>query len=196
MKLIGFKALSLMVLLTIASGFNTANAALILDGDNKLSRVTNIDVDGVLYDVEFIDGTCADLFDGCNATSTLPFNSITELGNAFTALMMVPGFSSYFGVNTPYGMLTGLEIFNSNSIWTPYNIIGFDADYLEVRVFDNTLASSVFVQVSPSSALDTYITTGLATYAVWTPTEVSEPTTVAILALGLLGLGLRRKLRG
>lgn len=62
MKLIGLKALSLTLLFTIASGFIMANAALILNDEGKLSRVTNSDVNDVLYDVEFLDGTFAEVF--------------------------------------------------------------------------------------------------------------------------------------
>ena len=43
-------------------------ADLVIDG-SKLQGATSVSVDGTLYDVEFLDGECPALFNGCDAAS-------------------------------------------------------------------------------------------------------------------------------
>jgi hypothetical protein len=63
-----------------------ARAALIVNSDSLVSA-TNVNVDGVLYDVTFTGSqTCAQLYDGCNALSNFAFNSVAQSTAAMMAL--------------------------------------------------------------------------------------------------------------
>jgi len=63
--------------LTLAVSAGLSQAAPILDVDSNgiLIGARNVDVNGVLYDVEFKDGTCISLYDGCDAPSDFPFST-------------------------------------------------------------------------------------------------------------------------
>lgn len=60
--------------LLLAALTQTAFAAnLIVDSGGQLTGATGVDVNGTLYNVEFLDGTCVDLFSGCDALSDFTF---------------------------------------------------------------------------------------------------------------------------
>ena len=47
-----------------------------INGIGILTGATDVDVDGTLYDVQFLDGSCISLFDGCdNATDDFAFTT-------------------------------------------------------------------------------------------------------------------------
>ena len=57
------------------------------DGTN-LTGATNVNVGGVLYDVEFVDGTCINVFSGCdNAAEDFAFSSVEVATSAANALL-------------------------------------------------------------------------------------------------------------
>ena len=58
-------ACSLFWTAAFASGAGAA-VRLEIDGAGQLTDATGVDVDGSLYHVEFVDGTCAALFVGCD----------------------------------------------------------------------------------------------------------------------------------
>lgn len=54
----------------IAAGLAYAAPILIVDVNGKLTSARNVDVDGIVYDVDFRDGTCVGLFSGCDNPAT------------------------------------------------------------------------------------------------------------------------------
>ncbi len=48
--------------------------------NGTLFGATDVDVNGILYDVSFEDGICADLYNGCDQNSDLPFSNPTNDG--------------------------------------------------------------------------------------------------------------------
>jgi hypothetical protein len=68
-----------------------SNSATLIVNSGSLMGATGVDVDGVLYDVNFLDGICAEPYDGCDQNSDFPFsnsfNDGTLLGIAMTALL-------------------------------------------------------------------------------------------------------------
>ena len=52
-----------------------------------LMGASNVDVNGALYDVHFLDGTCEDLFNGCNDNSDFTFSNPTNDGTQINAAM-------------------------------------------------------------------------------------------------------------
>ncbi len=62
-------------------------AVLTLDGAGRLIGATGVSIAGVSYDVSFRDGTCAELFAGCDALSDFSFNTIAQARAASLALV-------------------------------------------------------------------------------------------------------------
>ena len=52
-----------------------------------LEGATGVDVGGTDYDVTFMDGTCIDLFNGCDAVSDFTFQTQAAAAQAATALL-------------------------------------------------------------------------------------------------------------
>lgn len=67
------RLLSFITLLCAAFVPTAQAATLIITDDGQLAGATGVDVGGVLYDVEFRDGSCIDLFDGCNSPDDFAF---------------------------------------------------------------------------------------------------------------------------
>jgi hypothetical protein len=69
-----------VVLFLAASGTRAATLNVI---DGQLVGASNVDVGGILYDVEFLNGTCIALFDGCDSSADFTFtNSVDAIAAA------------------------------------------------------------------------------------------------------------------
>ena len=74
-----FAALTLM---SAGAGAATLNVV-----GGQLVGASGVDVDGTLYDVEFVDGTCVDLFNGCDESSDFMFTTEAAALMASQALL-------------------------------------------------------------------------------------------------------------
>ncbi len=54
---------------------------------SKLKGATNVNVGGTLYDVAFVEGSCVDVYDGCDDASDLPFTTLADAMAAAQALL-------------------------------------------------------------------------------------------------------------
>ena len=95
--------------LVVAFGFASVHGSVVLDvdGTGQLLGASGIDVGGTLYDVEFVEGTCIALFDGCDELSDLTFTTEAESGLAAQALLDV------VFINGPQGMFDNLDYVNA-----------------------------------------------------------------------------------
>ncbi len=79
-----------LFILSILYSSNSIGAVLNTSG-GILTGASGVNVNGTLYDVAFREGTCADLFSGCDQNSDFifsnPSNDGTLLGNAMLALL-------------------------------------------------------------------------------------------------------------
>lgn len=78
------------LLTAIAFGFaaTVAQAAdLIIDADGQLTGATGVEVGGVLYDVEFVEGSCRELFHPCNDVEDFEFTTRDQATLAGQALL-------------------------------------------------------------------------------------------------------------
>jgi hypothetical protein len=151
----------------------------------KLTGATGVNVAGTLYDVTLVEGTCADVFAGCDSVSDFDFTDSADAANAVQALIdevFVGAFdfpSDIFGCDNPSVCnaivpfaLEGPEI----QTWAALN---FDAGPSATTDFS-------FTQFFNTS------TTGLFVWATFAPsqaTPVPEPSTWAMLLLGFAAMG-------
>jgi hypothetical protein len=64
-----------------------ADPVLLVNGSGILTGARNVDVGGTFYDVMFVDGTCSDVFAGCDAVSDFHFATFADAAAAADALL-------------------------------------------------------------------------------------------------------------
>ena len=112
-----------LLLVTFVLRSSADAATLLVNGSGILTGATGVDVDGTLYDVEFVDGTCVALFDGCDSVTDFTFSSEADALAASQALLdqvfldtaqgdfdADPGLTSGC-INTTFGVC---------EVWTPF----------------------------------------------------------------------------
>jgi len=178
------------------------SASLVIE-DGILLGATNIDINGVAYDVSFVDGSCIDLFNSCDNNSDFFFQDVT-LGqqanlalleqvlidtssgafDSFPALTNGCKFSGFCSIYTPVSVETGSDIFGAN-VAVNHQLDSLDG-YTGIQA--NVGLSSDF---SLGNELDN------KTYAIWSQTAtVPVPPAFLLFASGLIGLaGVRRTQR-
>jgi hypothetical protein len=163
----------------------------------KLVGASDVDVGGTLYEVSFVDGTCAALYSGCDESTDFGITNLADATAAAQALLdqvLVDGAEGLF--DSQYGLTAGCadNAVGQCGIVTPYDV-GVGGYY--------------YVQVSNGAAeVDDVVSDGLSpgdidltgfdfgTLAVWTPQPVPEPGTAPLLVAGLALLSLRRRKAG
>jgi hypothetical protein len=65
-----------------------ADPVLLVNGNGILTGARNVSVDRTFYDVTFVDGTCNDVFAGCDAVSDFTFATFADATAAANALLM------------------------------------------------------------------------------------------------------------
>lgn len=197
-KLIAFAA---TLLLTTAP----AGAAVQIVENGILTGATGVDVGGVSYDVSFLDGTCASVFDGCDSQSDFAFATEASGILAAQALLDQVFLDSVLGQ------------FDSNAALTrgcsgPVNcdvIIPFGFSPLNTNVVDGRVSSNFNSGPDSSSAsynlyrgapgFDTTVSLGqvLGRFTLSSVAAVPEPSTWAtmLMGFGAMGVALRRRRR-
>lgn len=189
-----------LVILAIAISFGAQSQAATLNVvGGQLLGASDVVVDGSLYEVEFLGGTCIALFSGCDDVSDFTFQSQAAAVSASQALLdqvFVDGASGNFDslpqlsfgcsdssvchVLTPHGFTVSNPGIIETSDVLNYSALGPDNDQVltkDVVVTFDLTASTNF------------------TYAVWS-SPVPEPSTALLMGFGLSGLswaGRRRK---
>ena len=69
------------------SSTSATGAVLLVNGSGLLTGATGVNVGGTLYDVEFVDGTCIAVFDGCDDGSDFALRTLSEAEAASQALL-------------------------------------------------------------------------------------------------------------
>lgn len=79
-------AVAIYVAAALFTSASATAAVQVVDNNGILTGATGIDVGGVSYDVEFLDGSCSALFTGCDEPSDFAFNNLAAAVIASQAL--------------------------------------------------------------------------------------------------------------
>jgi hypothetical protein len=203
---------SLVFASTVISG-GVAGAATLNVVGGILYGASGVDVGGTLYDVEFVDGTCIDLFNGCDELSDFTFK--TEAAAALASLALVdqvfrdvalgdfdsdPLLTNGCEVPANGGSLcivdTPYIFFASDDVTSPAYGIYDIGDHVGIWYAVNDHFAYPVHQPQPTLSeyidvnRDLYLTS-TETYAVWS--SIPEPNTALLLGIGLIGMSLRRR---
>jgi hypothetical protein len=182
--------LASFVVLLLAS--SSASAATLNVSGGQLLGASGVDVGGTLYNVEFLDGTCIDLYNGCDAASDFTFQTSSAALSASEALLdqvFVDG-AGFF--DTDPGLTSGCTGSNTCLILTPYGLQGSGVFLSVGMATNNTPGFDIdMAEITSSDAAVDVTGSSIVVYAVWAP--VPEPGTALLLSLGLLGLSARKR---
>jgi hypothetical protein len=154
----------------------------------QLVGASNVDVGGILYDVEFVEGTCISVFGGCDSPDDFAFTDLAAVNAASQALVdqvFLDVAAGDFDTDptTTYGC-TNASI---GSAQTPYLLV--DVDNVAVGIALNPAAEAGDgIGDGPTlRTADSAVGAGqFYVFAVWTP--VAAPVVPAVPGLGLLVL--------
>ena len=188
---VGFLAL---VLVTFFSGPSTAFALPTLNVQNGILMGANgVSVGSTLYNVQFLDGTCAALYTGCDAVADFTFQDLTSVQAASQALLdqvllnQVP----LGNFDTEPHLTNGCTDNTLCNIATPYGLFPATQFTLQYIAQNTTHPLNDFIFSDFGNVTFDSSPVSIFTYAVWSPapTSVPEPSTAVLLISGLLGLG-------
>jgi len=178
-----------------------AQAATINVVGGQLMGASSVLVDGNLYDVQFLDGTCIALYNGCE-TSDFTFQTVEAATAAAQALVnevFIDGPQGSFDTNP--GLTNGIGAGEgSGNIWTPFvanqfNLAGIFAFNQDLVTNAGPPPPGDFVAQSNKNPDSDLSTSASSTYAVWSVASIPEPNTGLLVGLGLVALAGQRRLR-
>ena len=190
----GWSWLAPVVAIFLATSGAQAVVPIVVAGE--LRGATGVNVGGTVYDAQIVEGTCFDLYDGCDELSDFAFTTLADAESAGQAL-----FDQVFrdGAAGNFDTVPSLNVGCSGAFCGTAFPHGLpDASNLSIVSALNQVdeASDVVINGATSrtfdSSTDTFYT--LTTYALWT--RASGPQAVPIsawpAAIVMLAFGFRR----
>lgn len=163
-----------------------------VDLTGQLLGAKNVLSDGDFYDIVFLEGTCADLFDGCDDNSDFTFLNFLDSQEAAGALLeqvFIDGPDGQF--DTDPELIFGCESFLICNAFMPFEIqtngsIRGQIAINRVPGGPGDGASDAFL--SPTEDSSAFGNEGLVFVKFTKVGSVPEPTSPVLLGVGLLGL--------
>jgi hypothetical protein len=170
-----------------------ASASLILNITNGiLTGAQGVNVNGLLYDVTFQDGTCDSLFNNCNSFTFTDLATANMASQALLDTVFIDTASGLFDSNVT--LTTGCAYPVICNVFTPY---ASSTDRVSVSYASNA-SSNIDGIFSTTLSRQTNTTIDDAgVYAVWKPasTAVPEPASLPLVVAGLFGTLILQKRR-
>ena len=142
-------------------------ADLVIDG-SKLQGATSVSVDGTLYDVEFVDGECPALFNGCDAASDFAAGSQATANLFAEALrdqVLVDGAQGNFDSDPE--LAAGCGTGQTQCIFiTPYDVDASNS--LGVWFYNNATGADTILSTPASTPFGFATSSPSITWARWT----------------------------
>ena len=191
-----FKKL-LYIGLFCATASQNINAATIDVVGGQLTGANNIDVNGVLYDVDFIDLSCFAIFSGCDSLSDLDFTTSSAAQSAHIALTSQifdnPLYSTF---DLSPNLVDGCTDTDQCLIWTPYALVG-TTGLSAVVLFNRSNSANVAAGSGGAGINTSFGNLSGHVYADWTlVSAVPVPAAFWLFGtalVGLVGFGRRKK---
>lgn len=167
--------------------------------DGILTGATGVNVGGKLFDVSFQDGTCAELFSGCDAVDDFMFDDATAFlaVQALLDQVFVDGASGAFDSNPYLTSGCGLGSPSGCNVIVP---VGLDANgWARGRLTKNEISDASDSALWQFFRAPDFTTADLPgeTWALWTPAPASVPEapTLVLLSGGLTAMAVVRRRR-
>ena len=201
--------LVLGILISIFCSSISYGAVLNIQNGN-LFGATGVDVNGALYDVSFLDGTCIELYDGCDENTDFPFTNPADLndgvllGVAMQALLDQVFIDSTLGAfDTEPELMNGCNVTGGCRVSTPLwaNVgagtagvfFAFNSNQQDTEGAKDLVGSGGGTRTFDTRP-NSPTAEDISVYAVWNGTAVVPiPSAIWLFGSGLLGLvGLAR----
>jgi hypothetical protein len=173
-----------------------ASAAPILVIDhNQLLGVNNVDVNGQLFNVQFVEGSCVNLFSGCNDDSDFDFKTSDAAASAAQALIDQVFAGNLLDTNPE--LTFGCSDPGYCALFIPFlQVLGIaDVGAMAVNVFGNNpdfVAAGVLPSTYDTNECPTCV---YADFSAAKPASVPEPSALLLLGTGIVGLAAKFRRR-
>ena len=176
-----------------------------LVANGKLIGATGVDVGGRLYDVAFVEGSCFEIFAGCDSVADLDFTTAGDASTAVEALLTQVLLDTPLGnFDTQPDLTFGCEGVSTCFVTIPLNLFfppQAPTTIVAAVAAANTVGTDAFTQSILLAATQSTASMPGFVYANFTaadPNVVPEPGSLVLLGTGGLVLltKLRRRRRG